>query len=476
MDDKWMIYRSTNHQPKEKKMKQEKKSLQGHDTCFDSIDLTFDTQHIWHPYTSMSEPLPCYPVTSAEGVKLRLEDGRELIDGMSSWWAVLHGYNHPVMNEAIKAQLEKVSHVMFGGITHQPAVDLVKKLIELTPSALECVFLADSGSVAVEVALKMAFQYWQAKESLAAKREGRAEKPRHRVLSLSHAYHGDTFGAMSVCDPQNSMHSIYGDYLPNHLFADTFTIGFDEPWDDSAADNLRELFAKHHHELFAVIAEPIVQGAGGMRFYHPNYLKVLRELCDKSGVLLIFDEIATGFGRTGRFLAGEHAGVVPDILCLGKALTGGYLTLSAVLTTRHVAETISQGEAKCFMHGPTFMGNPLACAAANASLSLLEGGHWQEYVSRIEKQLKEELLNPLRENPHIEDVRVLGAIGVVELKRPVNQARIQKYFVDRGVWIRPFNRLVYIMPPFITNKEELRELTSALVDLLNREDFSEFIE
>lgn len=428
------------------------------------IDLAFDSKHIWHPYTSMSEPLPCYPVKSANGVKLQLEDGRELIDGMSSWWAVLHGYNHPVMNEAIKAQLEQVSHVMFGGITHQPAVDLAQKLIDIMPSNLECVFLADSGSVAVEVALKMAFQYWHAKG-----------ESRHRVLSLSHAYHGDTFGAMAVCDPANSMHSLYGDYLPNHLFADTFTVGFDEAWHDSAADNLRELFKTHHQELFAVIAEPIVQGAGGMRFYHPNYLKVLRELCDETGVLLILDEIATGFGRTGKFLACEHAGIEPDILCLGKALTGGYLTLSATLTTRHVAETISNGEAKCFMHGPTFMGNPLACAAANASLSLLDNGQWQENVHRIEAQLKRELLAPLKENPNIQDVRVLGAIGVVELKKSVNQARIQEYFVENGVWIRPFNKLVYIMPPFVTSKEELSQLTGTLVKLLQRDDFSKFI-
>ena len=428
------------------------------------IDLAFDSKHIWHPYTSMSEPLPCYPVQSAHGVKLQLEDGRELIDGMSSWWAVLHGYNHPVMNDAITTQLAQVSHVMFGGITHKPAVDLVQKLIEMTPEKLECVFLADSGSVAVEVALKMAFQYWHAK----------GEK-RHRVLSLSHAYHGDTFGAMAVCDPENSMHSIYDGYLPNHLFAETFTLGFHDEWEDSAADNLRAIFAKHHHELFAVIAEPIVQGAGGMRFYHPNYLKVLRELCDETGVLLILDEIATGFGRTGKFLACEHAGIAPDIICLGKALTGGYLTLSAVLTTRHVAETISNGEAKCFMHGPTFMGNPLACAAANASLSLLDNGQWQENVHRIEAQLQSELLQPLQDNPHISDVRVLGAIGVVELKRPVNQANIQKYFVDHGVWIRPFNKLVYIMPPFVTTPEELSQLTSALVNLLQRDDFNNFV-
>lgn len=440
-----------------------------------TIDLEFDTKHIWHPYTSMSEPLPCYPLKSANGVMLQLENGQELVDGMSSWWAVLHGYNHSVMNEAIQAQLSKVSHVMFGGLTHQPAIDLVQKLIELTPEKLECVFLADSGSVAVEVALKMAFQYWHAKGETSDHGNNGEPKKRHRVLSLSHAYHGDTFGAMAVCDPANSMHSLYGDYLPNHLFADTFTIGFDEPWEDSAADNLRALFNAHHEELFAVIAEPIVQGAGGMRFYHPNYLKVLRELCDETGVLLILDEIATGFGRTGKFFASEHAGIEPDILCLGKALTGGYLTLSAVLTTRHVAETISNGDAKCFMHGPTFMGNPLACAAANASLSLLDNGQWQENVARIEAQLKEELLTPLQNHPEIEDVRVLGAIGVVELKKPVNQAKIQQYFVENGVWIRPFNKLVYIMPPFVISKEELSKLTNAVVSLLQREDFADFV-
>lgn len=428
-----------------------------------SIDLNFDQRHIWHPYTSMSEPLPCYPVVSAEGTSLFLENGRSLVDGMSSWWAVLHGYNHPVINAAIEAQLHQVSHVMFGGITHQPAIDLVKKLVDLTPEALECVFLADSGSVAVEVALKMAFQYWHA----------RGEK-RHRVLSLSHAYHGDTFGAMAVCDPTNSMHSLYEDYLPNHLFAEPFTVGFEDQWQESAGDHLKSLFKAHHQELFAVIIEPIVQGAGGMRFYHPNYLKLLRALCDQYEIPLIADEIATGFGRTGRFFACEHAGIVPDILCLGKALTGGYLTLSAVLTTRHIADTISNGDAKCFMHGPTFMGNPLACAAANASLTLLTDNDWQTQVSHIESKLKTALY-PLKNNPHIRNVRVLGAIGVIELHHPVNQAKIQQYFVEKGVWIRPFNRLVYIMPPFVISDDALAQLTDSLVQLLNRDDFTDFI-
>ena len=427
------------------------------------IDTSFDTRHIWHPYTSMSEPLPCYPVDSASGVTLHLEDGRTLIDGMSSWWAALHGYNHPVLNEAIKNQLDKMSHVMFGGITHRPAVDLCKRLVEMTPDPLECVFLADSGSVAVEVALKMAFQYWHAK----------GEK-RHKIVSLSHAYHGDTFGAMSVCDPKNSMHSIYEGYLPEHLFAPTFTLGFDDEWDDSAVDDLFTLVEDNADDISAIIVEPIVQGAGGMRMYHPNYLKTIRELCGHFGILMIADEIATGFGRTGKLFACEHAEIAPDIMCVGKAITGGYMTLSATLTTRHIADTISNGEAKCFMHGPTFMGNPLACSVALASLSLLDNGAWESNVSRIEAQLKEELF-VLKGHEDIEDVRVLGAIGVIELKTPINQEKMQAYFVENGVWIRPFNKLVYIMPPYVIKEEELRQLTGSLVNLLNRPDFKEFL-
>ena len=427
------------------------------------IDTSFDTRHIWHPYTSMSEPLPCYPVDSASGVTLHLEDGRTLIDGMSSWWAALHGYNHPALNEAIKHQLDKMSHVMFGGITHRPAVDLCKRLVEMTPDPLECVFLADSGSVAVEVALKMAFQYWHAK----------GEK-RHKIVSLSHAYHGDTFGAMSVCDPKNSMHSIYDGYLPEHLFAPTFTLGFDDEWDDSAVDELFTLVEDNADDISAIIVEPIVQGAGGMRMYHPNYLKTIRELCDHFGILMIADEIATGFGRTGKLFACEHAEIAPDIMCVGKAITGGYMTLSATLTTRHIADTISNGEAKCFMHGPTFMGNPLACSVALASLSLLDNGAWESNVSRIEAQLKEELF-VLKGHEDIEDVRVLGAIGVIELKTPINQEKMQAYFVENGVWVRPFNKLVYIMPPYVIKEEELRQLTGSLVNLLNRPDFKEFL-
>lgn len=417
-------------------------------------DLAFDRHHIWHPYTSMSAPLPCYPIVAAQETLLQLADGRQLVDGMSSWWAAIHGYNHPRLNRALQAQMAQMSHVMFGGITHPAAVALCRRLLAMVPQNLQCVFLADSGSVAVEVAMKMALQYWQA----------RGEK-RQRFLTLRHGYHGDTFAAMSVCDPQNSMHSLYQGYLPEHLFAPAPACRFDDEWQESDADALEQLIVAHHQQIGAVILEPIVQGAGGMRFYHPRYLQRVRALCDRYSLLLIADEIATGFGRTGRLFACEHAQIAPDILCVGKALTGGSMTLSATLTSRHVADTISQGTAGCFMHGPTFMGNPLACAVAAESLAILQENHWPAQVAAIESQLAAALL-PLRDHPAVADVRVLGAIGVVETQRPVNMAAMQQFFVEQGVWIRPFGRLIYLMPPYIISPAALAQLTHAISEAI----------
>ncbi len=428
------------------------------------MDLNFDRRHIWHPYTSTLKPLTCYPVTHTDGVELHLESGEALIDGMSSWWSAIHGYNHPHLNRAAHKQIDTMSHVMFGGITHQPAIDLCKKLLQLSPDNLQHVFLADSGSVAVEVSLKMALQYWHAKGEQRAK-----------FLTLRHGYHGDTFAAMSVTDPDNSMHSLYKGFLPEHIFADSPTTGFRQPWHESDIADFKRKLACHHREIAAVILEPIVQGAGGMRIYHPEFLKQVRQLCDQYGVLLILDEIATGFGRTGKLFACEHAGIQPDILCVGKALTGGYMTLSATLTSKEVADTVCSGEAGCFMHGPTFMGNPLACAVATASLELIETGEWKKQTAQIESLLAA-MLPKLNRFPVVKDTRWLGAIGVVETVTPVNMEVIQKYFVDAGVWIRPFGKLIYIMPPYISQPEHIRKLIDAIEGALQQEGCFQIIE
>ncbi len=421
-----------------------------------SMELAFDRQHIWHPYTSTLTPLTCYPVNSASGVYIKLEDGTTLIDGMSSWWSTIHGYNHPHLNQAAHHQIDQVSHVMFGGITHQPAINLCKKLLSLAPNNLEHVFLADSGSVAVEVSLKMALQYWHA----------RGER-RPKFLTLQHGYHGDTFAAMSVTDPDNSMHSLYKGFLPEHIFAKSPTGGFWDEWKPEDLTDFAQKIEQHHQELAAVILEPIVQGAGGMRIYHPEFLKGVRALCDKYGLLLIADEIATGFGRTGKLFACEHADIQPDILCVGKALTGGYMTLSATLTSKHVADTVCGGEAGCFMHGPTFMGNPLACAVATASLELIEQGQWQQQTKQIES-LFSELLPKLEEYDLVKNTRWLGASGVVETHRPVNMETMQALFVEQGVWIRPFGKLIYIMPPFISEPAQIEQLVNAIETALQR--------
>jgi len=414
--------------------------------------LALDAQHVWHPYAPMPAKVPSLLVSEASGVRLKLADGRELVDGMSSWWSAIHGYRNPVLDAALAEQAGRMSHVMFGGLTHEPAITLATTLVELTPDGLEHVFLCDSGSVSIEVAVKMCLQY----------QRSRGKDGKRRLLTWRGGYHGDTFTPMSVCDPEGGMHSLWRGVLPDQIFVPAPPSGFDTPLDQSYVDILAREIGAHADELAAVIVEPVVQGAGGMRFHHPGYLRALREITEQHDVLLIFDEIATGFGRTGTLFAAEHAGVTPDVLCLGKALTGGYLSMAGALCTPEVADGISRGALPVLAHGPTFMGNPLASAVANASLALLKEGSWRADVARLESGLRSGLA-AARDVPGVLDVRVLGGIGVLQLDHPVDMAVATDVVTAHGTWLRPFRDLVYAMPPYVTGDDDLKTITDAML-------------